>query len=689
MKEFDIKSVKFKAPEQEELLTGEYVKGLDPASDITSNSETEKGEYVQFPDNTTQEIKGETHEDGGVKMHLPDGSKILSNNLTLTKKDVKMLREEYDVKASTSDTFATALNKYVKKIGLEKLYEEQEELFSTLKEQLDDKSIEEGTLKVNKEYISKKIYDVEQQKLPKEKMKSDMFNTLFKEQEKQKKPEKSTEDSKFKYGGVSRASFDNLCKKHGMTPDEGIKMLEDGGILVPKYQDGATVGDEPKYTFSYTDNAYKPQKREKQTGKKDIGYGNVQTSQDALQELYNNFPDIVVNNFSSFVAIDDKGKVTFKGGIDLGTKQAVVGKMQKDINDRMTSTAMSVYNDETLPEEDRKKAKDWLENEQFTYNVDKSAPLEDRVRAYDEKLGQFTAGRTLLAVDLVTPEDLIKLNEKGIRTFNQITPEVLGTLSDESKQRYEKFKPKVKENADFFLNQYNINKPEEPKVEEIKDNSNEPGAITQKAQLPNKKYPTMFFTPDQSVLPPNPQQAETMATNRFQRIDPIRIGIEDTLRQLSDSRQFVSDQMDSLPPTQRAAAMSSILAQTQAAENEAFLKTNQTNAQYQSQAELFNIGQAEKEDVSRTNNLLNYEARALTGAAKTEEDFRNYFDFNRKVALNNYNTQRNLNLLNSLFPDYQLNFTGTQVDYDPSSEFKLENRDKVIATMGNIYNQGQ
>lgn len=676
MEGFDIKAVKFDSPDTEELLTGDVVKGLDPASDIQSNAEIEKDEFVQFPDGTTQKAEGDTHEDGGIKMNLPDGTKVLSDNLTLTKKDVKLLREEFDIKASTSDTFATVLEKYNKKIGLHKLHEEQEEVFEVLKMQLENKDISEGTARVNQAYVSKKIYDLEQQKLPKEKQKAEMFNVLFGMQETQKKPEKVEGEPAFKYGGVSTASFDALCKKHGMTSEEGRRMLEDGGMIVPKYALGDTVGDPPfsgTFRVNATPHQYSNEEeyqRVHQNPTEGGGYGKIQTKEDlrnVLENLYRNFPDIVAEKdvLGNYFSLEN-GKVKLTDAkFDLNKINAGVGRFQDRANTRMKESADVIIKNPTLfSKEQVDAATNYQKNETFTDEGVKA------VRGVDQKLGNFTSGRFSLGLDVVTPEELETLQSKGIFTLNQLKDNKDVPLSPESKARLAKIVEIKGEGADFRLDKYTpavapiVEKvPEEP----AKAPQNPPGKIEDNVKLANKRYPTMFFTPDQGVLPPSAQQAETMVSSRFQRIDPVRIGIEDTLRQLSDSREFVSEQLDTLPPTQRAAALSSLLAQTQESENEAFLKTNQTNAGYQSQAELFNIGQAEKEDTYRANNLLSYEARALTGAAKTEEEFRNYFDFNRKVALNNYETQRNLNLMNSLFPDYNLNFMGTDVNYDPNN----------------------
>jgi hypothetical protein len=92
-------------------------------------------------------------------------------------------------------------------------------------------------------------------------------------------------------------------------------------------------------------------------------------------------------------------------------------------------------------------------------------------------------------------------------------------------------------------------------------------------------------------------------------------------------------------------------------------------------AEQFNIGQSDRENIAEGQNRLNFEARTLSGQAKTEQSLRNFLDYQHKVSLNNFQNSQKLNMLNSLFPDYQLDFYGNSVNYDPSTEWKLQNND--------------
>jgi hypothetical protein len=149
------------------------------------------------------------------------------------------------------------------------------------------------------------------------------------------------------------------------------------------------------------------------------------------------------------------------------------------------------------------------------------------------------------------------------------------------------------------------------------------------------------------------------------------------LQSTSEAMQGAMSELDTLPPSQRAEMVSKILGQTQAAQNKTGLDINRINAQNQIAAEQFNIGQSDRENIARGQNLLNYEGRTLLAKDKTEQDLRGYLDYNHRVSLNNFQNQQRLNLINSMFPDYSLDQYGMATNYDPSTEFSVQDRDVI------------
>lgn len=714
-------------PSVQELLTGEEITSLEGDKNIQPNAELEKDEYVKFPDEATQKVVGEKHSKGGVDMHIPDGTKILSDKRKLTGDQAKKLKKEYDIKITSKNTYAEALDAYVKKIGLRKLYDDQEQLFEQLDKVVKD-SFSEGSKRVNKEYLSKKIHNIEKQKEDKESLKTDFFDSLFTMQEVAKRPDEKEEmEQFFEQGGISREAFKNVVNKYGLSEREGIdlyngkmpeRLLEkkqDGGIKkypnggeheVPKtldevqelYESGkitreeadryevelANIAAAPPVSFTTTLGSHEFSNedvyvREEQSAG-DAAFGNI-TEENlpmVLNNLYRNFPDIVAEEYG--VVYNDDGTIEFDSDINFSEASEKVKHFQERANKRMTETAnMIISNPDAFDAAYVQSAEDYLKNETFD---------ESLARGIDSKLGNFTSGRYTLGIDVVTPDEKKELESKGIFTTNQLQNAIDGgdiKLSEGSLNRLEKLRTLTPEGADVDFTINTIAPVEEGKTPEETPPGETPieeGPIEDTVNVPGKEYPRLFFTPDQSPLPPSAMEAHLLNQIKLQRIDPTRIGVETELQQASDAIKEGTAALDHLPPNQRAAAIVGLQANVQKGINEAIHSANVTNAQNLASAELFNIGQSGQEEQLRANNLLSFEQRQLTAKAKTEEEVRRYYDQLNRIAINNFRNQQDLNLLNTLAPDYSINSTGTGVDFTPEGEFKLQDNSKYKDLFG-------
>lgn len=728
---FNIKDIKVtsKAPEKDlpKILTGEYTKGIPKDSDLQKTAEIEGGEYVKYPEGDIQKAIGPSHEKGGIDMAMPDGTEVISKTTKLTKEDVKILSSKYEIDLSTKDTYATAIDKYTKSIGLKKINDEQEDIIAQLKKQMEKKAVDKDTKSLNTDYLSNKIYDTEAKKAPLEAKRKEFFDLTFKLQE-DKKPKKEVPTESFKYGGISGDRFKALCEKHGMTEAEGRAMLGEtqsfsvGGTyeealknitagsfekdkvrqdLNDLYNSGkisalqfsdlsdkvkgidptVTTSKPSKLTGTYETNAFSGVNptREPQTFG-DKTYGQEKDPLKIIENLYKNFPDIVTDPtvFGDKIdveALKRTGVAKWKGEEpSMKGQQQNILTLQKKVNDRMKASANHILsNPDKFDNASIEKAKTYLEKETFSGDKQKNFTVEQKVRSYDQLLGDFTSGRYALKMDVVTPEESKLLQGKGKFTLNQLTDEDLAGLSADSQARIKQLKTGLDKNADYSLSTYNPTK-----VEPTKESAKTPEGrvITdQVGALPKKRYPQMFAHPDQSVLPPSSQTPELLVQNRFQRIDPVRVGIENNLQAINKSQQFASQQLDAMPPSQRAAALTTILGTTQEAENQAIFGANTQNANNIINAEQFNIGQSDKENVTQGNNMLNFEQRTLMGKANTEADLRNFLTYHHNTALANFQNDQRLNLMNSLFPDYQIDPFG-MVHYDPSMPNQIQNTDE-------------
>lgn len=677
----------------EELLTGQYIKEVDPNIGVEPNAELEVGEYLQFPDGTTQEVVGERHSKGGVQMHIPDGTRVLTNSLKIDSKVKKDFEDKFNLKLNTSDTYAQVVGKFIKSIGLEKLNKEQEDLFKEVRRQ-SEKTDDEPTLTVNNEYLASKIYDIEQKKQNLEKEKAEFFNYVYASQEKMKKDSgEYNQPNTFKYGGISKNNFNKILQRYGMSEEEYMtkvlgrqkfenggekitslkKQLREGEITPEEYQAQVREAD-PNYNFqtdmtlSFATRASKDKKLEE-----NISLLRNRFSKDAVEYK----PDYTMQE-----AYGEKGVAELNPYLSqLGLKELPTDASKSDIKKAITEAQGVVT--QKYPE----LVADYMTNVSFQPNE----KLIQKMQKAGIDPTNKPALQEAVKAGKINRSDLVEGFKDGQWWFRFVDTEVLPVEKGEYESLMNEFgDDAVKVGDKLYLR--DASKPghyvelvtqdgepltEEKVTEEKKDTSTDT-KDTVKTDL-KRKYPRLYYTPDQSVLPPSGMDAHAMVQNRFTRLDPVRVGVEDQLQSFSDSRRQVADQLQGLPPNQRVAAMSSLLSQTQKAENAAITGANRANAENLMKTEMFNAGQADKENVYAGNNMLNFEQRQLTAKAKTEEELRNYLDFNRKVALNNFRTQQNRNLIADMFPDFDTDFYGMQTQYDPEDpNWKVEDRRNMM-----------
>lgn len=677
MQEFDISKIKMvdnnsKHPDIpiEKLLTGEYIQGLSENSGLMPTAELEGDEYLQFPDGTTQKVAGKSHEKGGADMAIPDGTKIISKTLKLKADQAKRLNRMFELDLSTKNSYAEAVDKYAAKIGLKKLNNEQEELISKLKTQL-SKNMSESTLQVNKEYLSKKIFEIENKKKEKEALKREFFDRVFDMQESTKPKDDSNPN--YRNGGWAIEGLKAIAQKYGVSEQKAMEMLNIDKL--PRYQDGG------RYNVTKKENVFADSElfRREQQSANEKNYGVDKSNEEIILNLYRNFPDIITSDdvFGTYVDVEalKTGEVKWKKQMPFNKRLQEVYNFQKRADIRMKATADDILkNPDKFSEDAINWAKQYKIKETFSGErgeLGPNASMEDKVRAYDWKMGNFTSGRFAAGINTVTPDELKDLNKKGIFTLNQIDDETLKTLSPTTQARVEEIRSFKGKDSDYSLDVYSLPGAKSPeKKPEVKtpDQNFVDYAADYRARPQGSRF---FYQPDQSGLAPSPLEAQLKVENRFGRIDPVKIGIDQNIQEIANSQKFVTRQLEGLPDAQRAAAVAGLLATSNDAINKAATQANVINAQNQSQAELFNIGQQDRENLAAGQNALNYEMRALRGRAMREEDLRNWFDRNKTVALNNFQNQRNLNLLDQMTPDFDLNFFGTGVEYNPSYDFQL------------------
>jgi len=179
-------------------MTGQFIRELPEHAEDMANSEIEDGEYVKDTSGV-KKAEGESHEQGGIKTNLEDGSRVLSNHLKVGGELAKKLTKEFEIKIKATDTYSQVLDKYLKKIGHTEATEEAEKYIKELDEQK-QKVDDETTLALNQEILMDEIREYGEKLQELEQPKQEMFNLLYTAQEAVKK-DKENKNGKFQYGG--------------------------------------------------------------------------------------------------------------------------------------------------------------------------------------------------------------------------------------------------------------------------------------------------------------------------------------------------------------------------------------------------------------------------------------------------------------------------------------------------------
>lgn len=684
-----------------QVLTDAYITGVNESSGLKPNVNAEGGEYIMTPDKSVYEVVGEKHKNGGVNMILPNLTAILSDtkNLTITKNDIKKLEKEYDLKGlSTKDTYADVLDKYSRKIGRTKIVKELEDYITQLDKQ-NKKTTDKTTLATNSKYIASKIDELNNKKKERDALMSDMFTEMFVSQQKQKPkeevseeyvpivedseqvneviPQGQVEDSLsemevFELGGYV-GNVRDIANKYKWSERKVYEHLISKDLL-PKYQGGGLVVD-------YGTNEYQGVDISGTQKANQTAFGAIDSNK-ALQNLYIQFPTVFTKDkYKDLIEFKD-GVPVLKKGVSLNKRQPLIAELQRDMNKQMISSSNRIINDKSglFSEEDKQKAQTYLNEQTFLEGKNAGA------RGIDEMLGNFTSGRISQGLSLVNQEELQTLKDAGIYSLQQLKsrPDILENLSETTIGNIDKLGAEIPEGVDFRINSYK-DIPEEAEKTEAVNNEVQTEQVKQVIRKTDPivddinikrtdrtNIPRQYWMPDSNIPTPTALQPESLETISLDRVDPIRVGIEPILQKIAEERNFISQQLESLPAGQRAAVLANVVGSAQKTESEAIENAIAQNAQNFANAQQINLAQSNNEAITNANQRLNFEQRSLSGLSKTEQDVFNYLVASQSDYINNYTNQVNLNRLDQLTPNVSLDAFGTGYYLNPQSPFQLQ-----------------
>lgn len=644
----------------EQYMTGEYTTGSE---NRPYNAEVEAGEYIN-KDGLTQKVVGNKHSRGGEKMNLEDGTIVISDKGRIGNANARALSIQTGMKLKAGDTFAQVLDIYTKRIGLDKLNKEQEDLFKQLKKVQGKGS--QTTQDLNNDFLNMKIQETEEKKQQLLQMREQMVQVLFEMQENAKQPD----------------------------------IKQDGDV--PKYAEGTVVGGEPNQVIP---NAYDPYQANILVQGRSVlgGSGNGihnPGSADYMKQFIEGIRSWEALN-GDYAALRARGEEAFgKSKSDLDRFNVANRWLQRDrqnLNRKYIGEAALAYSgmghapvqkalqyvyDTNSPEQNKKYLKALQEsgikvvNGKIVpggfYKTNAYYNKDNSLKKYFDEMGVSDPDR-YRKVGVTNVTDGVW--DRRYETLHQLEFDTEEERDNYFKQK-EFVKFKTNDGGDIWVDPYHRNnfivskikgKPQ-PEPEPEPEPTPEPEPEKKPLQLPKKignRGPVML--PDQSVLPPEALRDAPKHDIRLNYLDRVQASPEELMKQNYRAMNEARAKLEGLPDNMAAANLAQLIGNTAAANVQATQQTNAQNAQSDLAVRTHNLNTLAQQQQLDYRLDDQYDERMNKAIDTTRKDLEGYFDFNRKVHVGDFNTRSQLNLLNNLYSKYGINSDGS-IGFQPISD---------------------
>lgn len=667
-------------------MTGEYIYPLPKSMEDNANVEIEKGEYVSTPDDVgPMEAKGSRHEDGGTPVDLPEAH-IISDYRTIDDDFASYIRENYGIKATSKDTYATLLDRYKKKIGLSDKYEDQERVYKRLEKNEDVK--DKNTSNLNASILSKYVNENQKEIDELEAQFRSFAEIVYGKQEESKRNEKM--DAFFRDGGVvdlnqvkKQAKAFNIAESDAKNwiYDEYVKQTR-------KMAEGGPT-----------------QKELEELRKSAIGYNNL------INQLFGRTLNMTVSDVSGREqilnpdsSVNANQNLQHRSNLGYGR-----------VNDKAVSNLLDInrwankYNtDGDFDTEGFQKGYNRQLNALWALadvgaitNADAAKKFRDEYgfwgqdagsyggnQAYnsfavDDKFGQTTATRSYYGLDVVSAEQKRLLNEKGIKNY----VDLFGDKSDAAKKilgaDYNKFAA-LKDSGlmsemDFVLEAVNpASKPIE--VEPVGTGSKSPnpgssGRIEVKEENPviNTTVETDVDEEDDTnrskgmgpalsgpIFPEMLRMLDTgleiegLERHQAPIIDPVLQSADQYINELNRATSAQLDAIGDVPDSQRSAILANMNAIAGSNIAKYINEVNFNNARQINEADRFNEMAYVQTDDKNIAERQRYESGLLKAMAIRDENLARYYDSINSEIQNKFNVRTSLNTIASIAPNMRM-----------------------------------
>lgn len=666
-------------------LTGEYIYPLPKSMEDNANVEIEKGEYVLTPDDVgPMEAKGNRHEDGGTPVDLPEAH-IISDYRTIDDDFASYVRENYGIRATEKDTYATLLDRYKKKIGLSEKYDDQERVFKRLEKNKDVK--DKNTSELNKSILSKYVNDNQKEIDELEAQFRSFADIVYNKQEESKRQEKI--DAFFRDGGkVDLNAVRKQAKALNVSESDAKNWIYDEYVKrVRKMAEGGPTKEQIEWG-----------KKVQQLLMKQFGRAlNMSIVDVADREQILN-PDSGVNSNQNLQHRSSAGygRVNNKAISNLLDINRWANKYNTD-GDFNTEGFQTGYNSQlnnlwALAESgaiaNAEKAKKFRDEYGFwgedAGKYDQGSKSAYNSFAVDDKFGQTTATRSFYGLDVVTPEQKRLLNEKGIKNY----VDLFGDKSDAAKKilgaDYNKFvalrDSGLMPEIDFVLESV------KPEMKPIEAGPIAPGLTPPKIGSPGRievkpkaSTPTTATDTDtEEVVEDNgpkgqgrpaafdpifPEMLRTLDTgleieglerHQAPRIDPVLQSADQYINELNRATSAQLDAVGDVPDSQRSAILANMNAIAGSNIAKYINEVNFNNARQINEADRFNEMAYVQTDDKNIAERQRYESGLLKAMAIRDENLARYYDSINSEIQNKFNVRTSLNTIASIAPNMRM-----------------------------------
>jgi len=622
---------------QQHYLTGSYIGEQNPNMPI--NAEVEGKEFIQQPDGVVQEVVGKPHSQGGVPVALQEGTRVISDNLKLGGKAARELKKEYDIDVKADHTYADAIAKYKKKIGLEKIDKEQEELFKKLE---DKTGIEdESTNAINEQFLAEQIKNTEANKAPLIENLTAFTDVVFQKQEQTKGNDVQLQ---FENGGTYTTNqLKELYKKHNLTEEQGQEII--------KYATGGITGNPPFYnrsTYALPEYGNQP------FGTETYVSGNV-TDLDILRQRLAQQANLLPNTLRASGLVDENGQVVLNNPEAIRT-------FQERYNRQAEASIKITEANPDLSAQQKQEIIASIRKESFSTEP-------GAVNSIDGIAGNFTTSRGTINNPLIKQSDLEKYpNLQRIGdVIDPKTGEINPKYSKLDPSTVERLKQAYKLGGEDSLDIGLLPTTEPAPKEEI--------AVQEQLNVPQSARGQFggLNLIDQTLPPPSGLQAARMPDAQYRNYEAIQQTADPQLQQLYNQQNAQFAQLDGLSPALRAAQQASLAANTAGASNQVLGQVNSANQQ-----EMARIGNMNTDLFNRYGIVDNqerelFEQKTYRAMANTENDLNNWYQYNNQLsAVNQLQTQQ-ANTLGNLFPNTTFTPDGRVVSNGVQPVFTVNN----------------